>query len=361
MRSTRRALQGKDSNVSFTPLTLSSGFKAAGPQGAQRSAHPQSGATGPCSTSWHNPNPRARQLSRLGLESHPPSPILENKFPQGSSGAGEGDGWRVDTPKVKSRVGSHISRMTRAGTNRTLNRSQAADASKPYGAFPVDRTRLDVNGTSSQAPSAISRMRNGESRTPLTSSYLKQSALPVSERDPELYEIEKNEGARVNKNSFRPGMIFRAVIHEPLADRKAAKGGKGRTESNHGPICTKYRKLIVIGIYEDHVVALPIYTHNGEGLNHKLNPDEYVSIRDPRTGVSAEDFRKESKHKPIVARNLNPDTELYHPKAVVHFTHPYSFEYSWKMIPEGVLEGISFVELKALHDRYPSGMGKRYG
>ncbi|KAI9775002.1 MAG: hypothetical protein M1835_005976 [Candelina submexicana] len=212
--------------------------------------------------------------------------------------------------------------MSRSGTTRALNRPQAADDSQPYDAFPVDRSRLGINGTFSRAPSAISRMSGGESRTPLTSSYLKQSALPISERDHELYEIEKNEGARDNKHSFRSGMISRAVIHDPLAGRKAAKGRKGRTESNYGPICTKYTKLIVIGIYDDHVVALPIYTHNGEGLNHKLNPDGYVSVRDPRTGVSAEDFRKESKHKPIVAGNLNPDTELYHPKAVVHFTHP---------------------------------------
>ncbi len=347
----RNVIAGKTSN---TPSTT---MRAAGPQTHQLPTYAQSEAPRHTSTSWRNSNPRARQPSRLGQDFHPPSPILENDSPHGSSGAGHGGGWTVATPKTKSRGGSHISQMAKGSTNRAYHRAPpSSDASKPYDAFPVNRTKSNMNGGGSRAPSAVSHLRNGGGhRAPSATSQLKQSALPVSERDPELYEIELNEGTRVNKDSFRPGLIFRTVHHEPQADLNATKGTKGRTESKYGPISTKYRKMIVIGIYEDHCVCVPMYTHNGDGLEHKLKPDEFVSIRDPRTGVSTEDFHKESKHKPIIAGKMYPDTELYSSRAVVHFTYPVSFRYIWKMIPEGVLEGISLVELKALHDRYPSG------
>ncbi|KAI9709414.1 MAG: hypothetical protein M1812_007691 [Candelaria pacifica] len=201
MRSSRNILAGKSSNASLAPPSSSS-YKAAGPHGLQRSgtSYMRSEARDIQPTSWRAPDPRHRQTSRLGNEYHPISPILEKVSPQGSSGGRDGgDGWSVAAPRVKSRVGSQVSQAQRGSRNGPPNSLyQASKVANAYSMLPPNRTKSTVGGL--RAISALS--------------HLKQSALPVSERDPELVEIEKNAGTSLNKDSFIPGFIFRAVLHE---------------------------------------------------------------------------------------------------------------------------------------------------
>lgn len=87
-------------------------------------------------------------------------------------------------------------------------------------------------------------------------SYYKQSVLPAEERDPVLLEVEQNKGRKISKALYKPGMIIRAILHEPHFNLASMVADKNRTESIFGPIHSKYRKMIVIALYEDHYIAM---------------------------------------------------------------------------------------------------------
>ena len=133
-------------------------------------------------------------------------------------------------------------------------------------------------------PSAASQARRSIYAQPAKAeSYLKQSCLPLEERDADLLEIERNKGRVYKKRAYRPGMIVRGLLHEQdyIATSKGSNitiSDRNRTDSRYGPICIKWRKMIILGIFQDHYTAIPLFTHNGNGLANKQCPDEFVSI-----------------------------------------------------------------------------------
>lgn len=110
----------------------------------------------------------------------------------------------------------------------------------------------------SSPPSAAAASRAGQYTTQTMSGfdYVKQSALPVSKRDQVLSEVEQNKGRKIHKDSYRPGMIFRAIFHEQYHDNGSTVPDRARTESIFGGIHSKYRKMIVVALYQDHCVAV---------------------------------------------------------------------------------------------------------
>jgi len=54
------------------------------------------------------------------------------------------------------------------------------------------------------------------------------------------------------------------------------------TATPYGVVHSKYRKMIVIKVFAEHCVCVPVYSHCGRGLEGKdpVLSDEYVSIRD---------------------------------------------------------------------------------
>lgn len=171
----------------------------------------------------------------------------------------------------------------------------------------------------------------------------------MEERDPVLVEVERNKGLKLPKESFKPGTIFRAVLHEP--DFKGVAGATNFTEIDrfrttdtvHGPIYTKTRKMIVLATFQDNYIAVPIYTHNGRGLEGKTKPEEFVSVRDHRARGP---FTQLSVHRPLVTEHLNEGIEPFHVKAAVHITYPVSRKYTLPVVQEGRLKKES-VELLA--------------
>ena len=118
---------------------------------------------------------------------------------------------------------------------------------------------MDVNPAAQRLVAAAKRSEIYKPRS--GSSYYKQSALPVDQRDPGLLAIESNRGAVFPKDKFRPGMLIRAAIHEQDFHGTAGASlvsltDEHRSNTKFGPIYTKYRKLIVIASYQDHYVAM---------------------------------------------------------------------------------------------------------
>ena len=190
----------------------------------------------------------------------------------------------------------------------------------------------------------------------------KQSCLPVDERDPVLAELEKNKGSKLAKENFKIGMIIRAPLHEEdysrgrgVADTDATVADKFRTDSKFGAIFTKYRHMIVIALYQDHYVAVPLYTHNGKGLEHKVKADEFVSVQDHR--VPGE-FKKLSIHQPIVTETMNAGVRYIDPKSTAHYTYPVSRKYGLPVVAEGQVKKVCLTSLTALVNNAANKAGK---
>ncbi|KAL8644026.1 MAG: hypothetical protein Q9226_007978 [Calogaya cf. arnoldii] len=132
-------------------------------------------------------------------------------------------------------------------------------------------------------PSAAARSRNQvySKGTTLSSGGYKQVFLPPAEQDLKLLEAEKHKGIKFPKEFFRPGIVFRAVLHDQdytatSSDSEITVPDTNRTPSIYGPIFTKVRHMIVLALYEEHYIAIPLFTHNKTGLAGKVKKDEYV-------------------------------------------------------------------------------------
>lgn len=196
---------------------------------------------------------------------------------------------------------------------------------------------------------AASRSHAFNGRQKSTSSYMKQSCLPVDERDPDLLHAEQNRGRVLAKEVFKLGMIIRAALHEPLLSGATDLTDKNKGSSIYGPVFSKVRKMIVVALYEDHYIALPVYTHNGNGLQGKTKADEYVSVKDHRSQTP---FTPLSKHLPLVTETVNPGIDPFHPNATAHLTYPVSRKYNLRVTPEGILDTNSVKKLIALFNDY---------
>ncbi|KAL9000728.1 MAG: hypothetical protein Q9169_000764 [Polycauliona sp. 2 TL-2023] len=188
------------------------------------------------------------------------------------------------------------------------------------------------------SPSAAARSRNqvyGHA-VPSSGGY-KQEFLPAEQQDPVLLHAQKHKGTKLPKDLFRPGTLFRAVLHDQ--DFAAISSGsqitvldKHRTPSAYGTIFTKVRHMIVLALYEDHYIAIPLFTHNGTGLDKKVRKDEFVSIRDNRDKNPIPPL---SKHKPLRIENVNAGVALFDPKSTAHITYQLARKYDLPIIPEG--------------------------
>jgi len=165
------------------------------------------------------------------------------------------------------------------------------------------------------------------------------------------------------KAQYKVGMIFRAAFHEPhrrngnaragnttdvstIQDPKLASKIQQTTSTALGNVHSKVRPMVVVGLYETHYVALPLYTHGGSGLQQVKNPLEYVSLRDHRL---QESFNKLSAWNPLVTGRMDEDTHLMQVKSTVHLTYPISRYYDMEGTRMGYLDVQSTVYLTELY------------
>lgn len=77
----------------------------------------------------------------------------------------------------------------------------------------------------------------------------------------------------VPRPRFAPGELINAA-HVSVKDPKVhVADAKSVTGSNVGDVVGKYRYMIVLAVYQSHMLTVPIYTHGGFGLCNK--PDWY--------------------------------------------------------------------------------------
>ena len=149
------------------------------------------------------------------------------------------------------------------------------------------------------------------------------------------------------KHRYRLGTIVRAPLHEedysggncdsyPLETRALMKA-KTITESPVGGVIhTKFRKFIVVALFDDHYLAVPLYSYNGDGLIEK-KADEYVSIQDHRS----DPIKPQSRHGLLYTGNLESHVAHYEPMTSAHFAYPVARKYKLPVVYEGELRADS--------------------
>ncbi|KAI1458708.1 hypothetical protein F4805DRAFT_456422 [Annulohypoxylon moriforme] len=88
--------------------------------------------------------------------------------------------------------------------------------------------------------------------------------------------------AKQPREAYFPGVIFSAPLHTAVSsdEMHVPTDDPNLTATPFGTLNSKFRKMVVYRVFGEHVQCLPIYTHNGRGLEGKEFPAEFVSIRD---------------------------------------------------------------------------------
>ena len=248
----------------------------------------------------------------------------------------------------------------------------------------------------STAPSTISRgsSRSNSSRTynpndPNDKKSRSRTNLDILEiRNyplPRMNDISASICCRFPKEEFNVGTIIKAPIHEedfnwtarpPSIEESEAAEERGRyshsgmstqwntqkkqrhlTFSNwNDPIYTEVRFMIVVALFYDHYLAIPLYTHQGNGLARKHNKWEYASIEDYRGPKSFNEgeFLLHTEY-------LKPDCKHLLPQSVAHVAYPVSRKYALPVAPQGYLTKDSKAYLANVFGQYMMGMRMKSG
>ena len=197
---------------------------------------------------------------------------------------------------------------------------------------------------------------------------------------PRMKDISASICCRFSKEEFLVGTIIKAPIHEEdfkwtprpcSVEASESVDDRGRyshsgmsiprttnkkerhiTFSNwNDPIYTEVRFMIVIALFYDHYLAIPLYTHGGNGLAHKDNKWEYASIEDYREPRSLKEagFLLHTEY-------LKPDCKHLLPKSVAHIAYPVSRKYTLPVAPQGRLREDSKSGLVKLFGQYMLGI-----
>ncbi|KAL2689894.1 hypothetical protein Neosp_003957 [[Neocosmospora] mangrovei] len=84
-----------------------------------------------------------------------------------------------------------------------------------------------------------------------------------------------------DESQLRLGAIISTAIHEQARQDTVAIDEFNKSLSGFGIVYSKYRKLIVVEEWPEHVICIPLYTYNGQGLaGREALACEYFDVRD---------------------------------------------------------------------------------
>ncbi|KAF2229087.1 hypothetical protein EV356DRAFT_537539 [Viridothelium virens] len=113
------------------------------------------------------------------------------------------------------------------------------------------------------------------------------------------HPAEKNwiHGAKEIKSQLQFGAIFLAPCVEPLFNPAIPIGHRDRGETRIGAISAKRRPYILLFKCQAHLVAIPLFTFQGEGIGKKTRQmqEEYVSVVRP-----GDITLPQGPHKPLI-------------------------------------------------------------
>ena len=161
-----------------------------------------------------------------------------------------------------------------------------------------------------------------------------------------LKQMETVPRLTYEKANFEVGMIVEAPLHEEdfMYGESLRTGCIHRYEkdrsisaSHYGLIHTKLRKFIVVALHSRHYVAIPLYSHNQDGLSKVPEKDEFVSVHDVRNG---EEALQQSNHEPLIAYT-RPECSALWRQTTAHLVYPVSRNYNLRITRIGSLDADS--------------------
>ena len=184
-------------------------------------------------------------------------------------------------------------------------------------------------------------------------SAIGRNDLPFEDPSEEQRAWQANSNV-YHKDAYFIGQIVRAPVHD--ADFRGGEGAglRGITPgsnvagavnvsrvnsnislTNYEYICTKLRYLIIVSKHKYHYMAVPIYTHQGDGVAGKAvdYQTEFVSVRDGRYNASA--FKKQTIHKPIATIYRRDQRGFLSRLSTAHLTRPVSRGYDLPVLYSG--------------------------
>ncbi|KAH7323568.1 hypothetical protein BKA65DRAFT_555246 [Rhexocercosporidium sp. MPI-PUGE-AT-0058] len=162
-------------------------------------------------------------------------------------------------------------------------------------------------------------------------------------------------GRKQPNKTFEAGSIIAVPYHTIDFRQPPQIPTRDETLTRLGWVHTKERRLIIIDCFNDHCVAIPMATHNNNGLRLKKAKGEWVGVRDAADPEPAE---SESVHGNISATRDNrfrlPDTPVNQwwtkHTTYAHFSSPIAFPYDRGCIHLGKIAKPE--DLKKLRELY---------
>lgn len=158
-------------------------------------------------------------------------------------------------------------------------------------------------------------------------------------------------------NAFKPGEVINAA-HVSVRSRKHVIADTASVcESSVGDVISKYRYMIVIAVYKTHFLALPMYSHNRNGLAGK--EDYYIEqhMMMKEAGVKLDEGTVNyTPYEPIEYYPTNSPSKVWN-GTCVWVTRPVDVAYDQDIVRVGITRE-DFVRLTMVFRKLLSkGMG----
>jgi len=199
-----------------------------------------------------------------------------------------------------------------------------------------------------------------------------------------IQDVKLGRGRKFRKEDFFVGKIINAALHEedyartwpPLpADASGISNASSvtgvtnnsqrpvherppgaLTYSRFGTIHTKYRPMIIIALFTQHYLAVPLYTHEGAGIEDRGNEQEFVPLEWADLPRS---LQQPSTHKALHPARWTGGQGLQ-PKSAAHFAYSVSRMYRLRVHECGELEPESTDRLVRLYWEHTNAQCERW-
>ena len=245
-----------------------------------------------------------------------------------------------------------------------LSTASKADSSIPEWRRKCPRPDKCPNAADRRAPNQLLRIPDLFGRTLEATAKRTSCTFTPSFDKPRMADTGPSVYYPFCKHDFTLGTIIRAVVHEeeftngpkptPFAPSTGITntGREHVTQGDFGPIYSENRFLIVVNNRpRNHYLAIPVYSHKGNGLARKCHRDEYVSVADHR---HIENCQQQSAHAPLLTQYLKNGVEELLPTSVAYASYPVSRKYGLPVQHQGRLDGESTKRLVAMYVKWGS-------
>lgn len=196
-------------------------------------------------------------------------------------------------------------------------------------------------------PGASSAESRTFSKKTSTQGYLKHASMTQG-----IEDIQKPR--RYPKAHYQLGTIVRCPLHENMGTSRESgvfTASKFASQSHYGAVFSKMRVMIVVARFQNHYVAVPLYTHNGVGLLRKTvdEREEFVSIKDHR---DERQFIAQSNHGYLTTGYIKPGIHILDPKSTAHVTYCLARRYDLPVVHHGNLSAQATKRLLELYKQF---------